>query len=226
MNLLLLHGALGSAAQLRTLQQRVGGITIDLSGHGVRAIPSDGIRFEQFITDIDHAFEEQGWSDANLFGYSMGGYAAMLYAAKYPERVKSVVTLGTKYLWTGEGLQKELRMLNPDVMEQKVPVFAQALADAHGAGRWKEVVHAIARSMSELADSPLLTPEVCARIQCPALLCVGEKDTTAVPADTQQFALRVRGSEVVVLPDTPHPFDRVDLDALLEYMQEFWQRSR
>lgn len=226
MNLLLLHGALGSAAQLLPLQQRVGGVAIDLSGHGALAIPSVGIRFEQFISDIDRALEEQGWIDAHLVGYSMGGYAALLYAAKHPERVKSVVTLGTKYLWTDEGLQKELRMLDPDVMEQKVPAFAQALAAAHGAVRWKEVVHAIARSMSALSASPLLTPEVCARIQCPALLCVGEKDTTAVPADTQQFALRVRSSEVFVLPDTPHPFDRVNLDLLLPRLQEFWQRSR
>ncbi|MBK7945893.1 MAG: hypothetical protein IPJ85_11550 [Flavobacteriales bacterium] len=110
-------------------------------------------------------------------------------------------------------------------MQQKVPTFAQALADAHGAERWKEVVQAIARSMSELAASPLLTHEVCARIQCPTLLCVGEKDTTAVLADTQQFALRVRCSEVFVLPDAPHPFDRVDLDELLPHLQAFWQHA-
>lgn len=226
MNLLLLHGALGSAAQLRSLQQRVGGAAIDLSGHGARAVPVEGIRFEEFITDIDRGLEAQGWRDAHLFGYSMGGYAAMLYAARHPELVKSVVTLGTKYVWTDEGLQKELRMLNPEVMEQKVPAFAQALAHSHGVDRWKEVVHAIARSMSELAASPLLTHEVCGLIQCPTMLCVGEKDTTAIPADTQRFAEGVKGAEVLVLPATPHPFERVDLDALLPRVQEFWERAR
>ncbi|MFN3874653.1 MAG: alpha/beta fold hydrolase, partial [Flavobacteriales bacterium] len=125
MDLLLLHGALGSARQLQPLQALVGGVAIDLAGHGGRAIPAHGIRFEDFIADIDQAFEAQGWGRARLFGYSMGGYAAMLYAARHPERVKSVVTLGTKYLWTEEGLQKELRMLHPEAMEQKVPAFAQ-----------------------------------------------------------------------------------------------------
>lgn len=224
MNLLLLHGALGSAAQLRALQERVGGVAIDLSGHGSQGIPPDGIRFEHFIADIDRAFDEHGWREAHLFGYSMGGYAAMLYAAGNPGRVKSVITLGTKFLWNEDGLKKELRMLDPDAMEQKVPAFTQVLADAHGAGRWKQVVRAIARSMIELAASPLLGPEECARIKCPALLCVGEMDTTAVPADTRRFASGVNGAEVFLLPGTPHPFDRVNLDALLPRLHEFWRR--
>jgi pimeloyl-ACP methyl ester carboxylesterase len=205
------------------LQERVGGVAIDLSGHGARPIPAEGIRFEQFMADIDRALEEQAWVDAHLFGYSMGGYAALLYAARHPRRVRSVVTLGTKYLWTEEGLQKELRMLDPEVMEQKVPAFARALASAHGPERWKEVVRAIARSMRELAAAPLLTAEVCARIQCPVLLCVGEKDTTAIPDDTRLFAQRVMGAEVHVLHATPHPFDKVDLDGLLPRLRLFWE---
>ena len=165
MNVLLLHGALGSSRQLKSLQERMGGVAIDLSGHGGREIPSDGIRFEQFITDIDRAFADNGWKRANLFGYSMGGYAALLYAAKHPERVESVVTVGTKFLWTDDGLQKELRKLDPDAMVAKVPAFAQSLADVHGEYRWRDVVHAIAKSMSDLAASPLLTPEVCSSIE-------------------------------------------------------------
>ncbi len=222
MDLLLLHGALGTARQLVGLQQRIGGHAIDLSGHGARPIPAEGIRFDQFVSDIDSAFEEQGWRSAHLFGYSMGGYAALLYAARHPQRVRSVVTLGTKFLWTEEGLHKELRMLDPDLMEQKVPAFAQALAVAHGGARWKNVVLAIARSMRELAAEPLLTAEVCARIQCPVLLCVGEKDTTAIPEDTRQFAERLKGAEVHVLADIPHPFDKVDLDLLLPILHRFW----
>lgn len=221
MSLLLLHGALGSSHQLEPLQQRVGGVAIDLSGHGGRAIPSEGIRFEQFITDIDAAFSEHGWSSADLFGYSMGGYAALLYAAKHPERVRSVVTLGTKVVWTEEGLQKELRMLDPDKMQAKVPAFASALATAHGVDRWKDVVVAIAKSMSELAARPLLTPEVVARIQCPVLLCVGDGDTTAVPSDTRAFATGLRNGEVVELANTKHPFETVQLDVLVQLIERF-----
>ena len=225
MSLLLLHGALGASQQLSLLQRRVGGVTIDLSGHGGRAIPSEGIRFEQFLTDIDDAFAENGWSSADLFGYSMGGYAALLYAAKHPARVRSVVTVGTKLIWTEEGLQKELRKLDPAVLEAKVPAFAKALADVHGRDRWRDVVVAIAQSMTVLARTPLLTEELVARIQCPVLCCVGEGDTTAVPDDTRLFAARLPNASVLVLPNTRHPFDEVDLDVLVPVLQGHWSFS-
>jgi pimeloyl-ACP methyl ester carboxylesterase len=226
MNLLLLHGALGSARQLKPLQERMGGIAIDLTGHAGREIPASGVNFHHFIADIDRAFSEQQWKNAHLFGYSMGGYAALLYAAKHPERVESVVTLGTKLLWTDEGLQKELRKLDPDLMEAKVPAFANALAELHGRDRWHNVVNAIAKSMSELAAAPLLTPEICSRIECQVLLCVGDGDTTAVPHDTRIFASGLKRANVHVLRNTRHPFEEVDMNALEKVLEGFWGLAR
>ncbi len=222
MNLLLLHGALGSARQLKPLQERMGGIAIDLTGHGDREIPLGVLTFDHFIADIDRAFAEQKWKSAHLFGYSMGGYVALLYAAKYPERVESVATVGTKLLWTEEGLQKELRKLDPDMMEAKVPAFANALAEVHGRDRWRDVVKAIAKSMSELAAAPLLTREVCSRIECQVLLCVGDGDTTAVPHDTRIFASGLKRANVEVLRNTRHPFEEVDMNVLEKLLEGFW----
>lgn len=226
MNLLLLHGALGSARQLKSLQERMGGFAIDFTGHAGREIPQGGLTFDHFIADIDRAFAEQKWKSAQLFGYSMGGYAALLYAAKHPERVESVVTVGTKLLWTEEGLQKELRKLDPDMMQAKVPAFANALAEGHGAHRWRELVHAIAKSMSELSAAPLLTSEICSRIECQVLLCVGDGDTTAVPHDTRIFASGLKRVNVEVLRNTRHPFEEVELNALEKVLESFWGLAR
>lgn len=226
MNLLLLHGALGTARQMKPMQERLGGIAMDLTGHGGREIPAGGLSFDHYLADIDQAFEEQKWKSAHLFGYSMGGYAALLYAAEHPERVESVVTVGTKFLWNGEGLQRELRKLDPDMIEAKVPAFARALAEAHGADRWRDLVDAIAKSMSELAAQPLLSQEVCDRIQCHVLLCVGDGDTTAVPHDTRIFSSGLRRANVEVLRKTRHPFEEVDLNALEKVLEGFWGLAR
>jgi pimeloyl-ACP methyl ester carboxylesterase len=220
--LLLLHGALGSRAQLEGLQQRIGRVAIDMAGHGELEIPTDGITFDHFLEDIDRAFQQNGWSQADLFGYSMGGYAALLYAAEHADRIRSVVTVGTKYIWTPEGLQKELRMLDPDKMLEKVPAFAKRLADVHGAHKWRQLVAAVAKSMSDLAAAPLLTDAVKSKIQCPVLLCVGDGDTTAVPDDTRAFSRGIENAEVIVLPNTKHPFESVDLDVLVPRLERFW----
>ena len=225
-NLLLLHGALGSKRQLEPLQKRIGGVAIDLAGHGGREIPADGLDFDHFLADIDQTFTTAKWQSVRLFGYSMGGYAALLYAARHPERVESVVTVGTKLFWTDEGLQKELRRLDPDAMVAKVPAFVELLAETHGRERWRGLVNAIAQSMSKLAAAPLLTPEVCARIQCQVLLCVGDGDTTAVPHDTRVFASGLQHANVHVLHDTRHPFEEVDLDALEKVLEGFWGLMR
>lgn len=192
-----------------------------MTGHGKRAEEHASMSFNAFVEDIERAYTERGWDRADLFGYSMGGYAALLFAAKHPDKVTSVVTLGTKYLWTGEGLARELRMLDPARILEKVPAFAQALEKAHGA-HWREVVAAVAENMKELAASPLLTIERCAAIACPVLCCVGGEDSTAVPDDTMAFASGLPNARAHVLPGVKHPFEMVDVSILTDLLRRFW----
>ena len=226
MAIVLIHGALGNGAQLHPLADLLGQSApkcIELTGHGASELPAAGLSFERFVADIEQEIPATG--RIHLFGYSMGGYAALLFAAKHPERVASVATLGTKFLWDEAGLQRELRMLDPDVMVEKVPAFAKKLAAMHGELRWRKLVSATAKSMAELAASPLLTDAVIARIECPVLLCVGDADATAVVADTQAFAQLLKQHEVAILPNTRHAFDGVDLELLTRHLKKHWAAS-
>jgi len=225
MNILLLHGALGTKREIAPLAAALPNLrtrALDFSGHGERAIPAQGLSFEAFVSDIGDALDAARWEQAHLFGYSMGGYAAMRFAARFPERVRSVATLGTKYIWTPEGLRQELGKLDPEKIEAKVPHFAKALSLAHGQERWKEVVRATATLLTGLAATPLLTDEVLATVRCPALLCVGDRDTTAVPEDTLATARKLPDAGAWVLPRTRHPFHEVDMDALVAQLTRFW----
>jgi pimeloyl-ACP methyl ester carboxylesterase len=73
-------------------------------------------------------------------------------------------------------------------------------------------------------DAPLLTDAVKSRIECPTMLCVGELDTTAIPDDTRTFARGIRNADVVVLPNTRHPFETVDLSVLIPLIEGFWTK--
>ena len=226
MNILFLHGALGSQAQLAPLADVLSGHivkAIDLSGHGHRPIPSGGLDLGHFLQDIDAALAGAGWEDAHLFGYSMGGYAALLYASRFPKKVRSVVTLGTKLKWDREGLDRELRMLDPKKMEEKVPRFVAQLAGEHGADRWEPLVKETARLITGLHEQPLLTPEAFTAIACPVLLCVGDQDRTAMPEHTLEAARLMPKAGTLVLPFTPHPFQAVKLDGLLPHLRVFWE---
>ncbi|MCW5898342.1 MAG: alpha/beta hydrolase [Flavobacteriales bacterium] len=225
MDLLLLHGALGTRDQLAPLSADLPGLAsraIDLRGHGQRSIPPGGLTFEHFVEDISIALDEAGWQQADLLGFSMGGYAALLFASRYPERVRSVVTLGTKLNWDREGLERERRLLDPEKIHAKVPRFAEMLAEQHGADRWVDLVKETACLITGLHEKPLLTPVVFATITCPVLLCVGDRDQTAVPEHTLQAARLMPKAGTLVLPNTPHSFEAVDRKVLLPHLQAFW----
>jgi pimeloyl-ACP methyl ester carboxylesterase len=225
MNILLLHGALGTRRQLGLLSDVLPGVRtriLEFRGHGEHAIPDEGLSMEVFLRDIRDAMQQAGWSEAHLFGYSMGGYAALLYASRFPEKVKSVVTLGTKVKWDREGLDRELRLLDPQKMKEKVPQFAMELLTQHGPDRWEDLVRATAKLITGLHEQPPLTRDALEKIKCPVMLCVGDRDRTAVPEHTLEAARLMSRGSTLVLPSTQHPFDHVDLNALVGHLLNFW----
>lgn len=225
MNILLLHGALGTKRQLANLADSLDHATcrsITFTGHGESGIPPQGLSFELFLRDIDLALEKVG-GPVHLVGYSMGGYVALLWAAAHPQRVASVCAIGSKLVWTPEGLQKELKRMDPTAMEEKVPEFAMGLAATHGMDRWKQLVTATAAEMTRLAEKPMLTDEVLAKIDCPVLLAVGDQDTTAIPEDMLAVSRKLKDAGVLVIPRTRHPFEDIDLDLLITQLSRFWE---
>jgi pimeloyl-ACP methyl ester carboxylesterase len=82
-----------------------------------------GYSFDLFADDLLRFLNEHQIEKASFFGYSMGGYAAMVLALKHPERVDRIVTLGTKFDWNPISASKETQLLNVDLMEQKIPAF-------------------------------------------------------------------------------------------------------
>ncbi len=177
---------------------------------------------EVFLRDIADALDEAGWDEAHLFGYSMGGYAALLFAARFSDRVSSVVTLGTKVKWDREGLDRELRLLDPQKMTEKVPQFVLELLTHHGPERWEDLVRATATLITGLHEQPPLTRDALEKIKCPVMLCVGDRDRTAVPEHTLEAARLMPRGSTLVLPSTQHPFDAVDLNVLLPHLRSFW----
>ena len=87
--LILLHGALGSAAQLSELQANLpverAVFVLNFPGHGGVATDSP-FSMQLFGGAVLDLMETQKIAKADIFGYSMGGYVALWLAWKYPER--------------------------------------------------------------------------------------------------------------------------------------------
>ncbi|MEJ8804351.1 alpha/beta fold hydrolase [Pontibacter sp. H249] len=223
--LLLLHGALGSAATLVPLQQALQAkfkvYTLDFSGHGGLALPQEPYSMELFSKDILEFLDKHAITQTHIFGYSMGGYAALYFALQHPGRVSSIFTLATKFAWSPEAAEKESKMLNPVKIEEKVPQFAKTLAERHTPQDWKQVMHKTAEMMQHLGEAPALTPENLPQLQAPIRLGVGDRDNMVTLEETNWAYELLPNAELLVLPDTRHPLETVKLARLTFEIEQF-----
>ncbi|MCF8275692.1 MAG: alpha/beta fold hydrolase [Flavobacteriales bacterium] len=211
-----LHGALGSAKQMQPLADFIeaDAACLDLPGHGAKSSNGEPYSIEAMAENVLESLTKP----VHLFGYSMGGYVALYLAAKHPEMVKSVTTLATKFDWTPEGAQQEIRMLNPDKVEEKVPAFAALLQQRHG-DHWKDVMFRTADMMLALGNSPTLTAELLAAVKCPVLLLRGSEDAMVSKDETLWAQKHIPNARYVELEGQPHPLEKVDLTAVMESIQ-------
>lgn len=223
-HLLLLHGAIGSEEQLFPLRDRLVDQfkvhSFSFAGHGGNIIPQK-MSMELFTNEVHNYVEQHQLTNLKIFGYSMGGYVGMSFAHVYPHLVDKVATLGTKYIWSPEIAAKETKMLQADIIEQKVPAFAQALAKRHGI-EWKTVLSLTASLLLELGARPLLTREVLHQIQTKALLMIGEKDNMVSLEETDSIAKLLPNAELSVLLNTGHPIEQVNTKMLAEQLIHFF----
>lgn len=225
-SLVLLHGALFTPEQLAelrsTLSDRFHCLTPCLPGHGALTIPSDGLSMTHFRNAVIGEMDQAGVESALFFGYSLGGYVALDLAMHMPQRVKGIITLGTKLDWTPETAAREASFLDPVKMEEKAPAFVRQLAAIHSAQDWRDVTRAMRTFMLELGQAPALTPEKLQAIQVPVVLLNGSLDRTASPEVSANWAIACPQITSEVIPDVPHPFDRCPSGHLVNHILKFF----
>ena len=228
MDLLILHGAIGSSSQFEPFLASIVGYyniyTFDFSGHGNGRKAEEPFSIPMFADDVLRFLEENNLAKVSVFGYSMGGYVAMYFAKQYPGKVHKMITLATKYEWTEAIAAKEVRMLDPEKMEQKLPAFAQTLSDRHTPHSWKSVLRKTAEMMLAMgADNPLKTADF-ESIHHRCLLLLGDRDKMVTMEETIAVYRALPDGRLGILPETPHPVEQVDIDLLSYHVRRFLEQ--
>lgn len=228
-SILFLHGALNSSNQFENLKTQLPNNfnfhAINFSGHGGNLIPLNGLSFEVFVNDILLYLDNNKISKINLFGYSMGGYAALMFALKYPERVEKIFICSVKLKWDLVSASKEVDFLNPEKMLEKVPTFANNLMVLHGMNVWKNLLKSTSDMFMDLAKGQLLSDEDFLKIQHPVLIAIGDRDKTANLNDTIHVFGKLPNSQLLVMPNTPHDFSKIDFDLLKHEIALFFNNN-
>jgi pimeloyl-ACP methyl ester carboxylesterase len=216
-NLVLLHGAIGASPQLKPLAELLATqfkvYTLNFEGHGGRSIDGN-YSIDRFVENLIAFLDKNQLEKASIFGYSMGGYVALKAAALHSERIAGIVTLGSKFQWDPETASREVKMLNAEKIEEKVPQFAQQLKMLHAPLDWKDVLKGTAQMMLDLGNGSGLNDAEITSIQIPVLIGIGEKDQMVSIEESKRVADLLPNGKLMVFEDFQHPIDKVNLQVL------------
>jgi pimeloyl-ACP methyl ester carboxylesterase len=223
--ILLLHGALGAAEQFEALkvalEPHYDVHILEFSGHGHQPFSPEGFSIPVFASEVLRYLEEKAIDFIHIFGYSMGGYVALYLARHNPDRIGHIITLATKFNWNEATAAREVKHLHPDIIEEKVPAFAQVLEARHAASDWKEVVNMTAILISELGHQALLKADDYGQIASPCLLMMGDRDNMVSFQETIEAFKSLPVAQLAVLPDTIHPLEKADVPLLAYHIRRF-----
>lgn len=221
-DIILLHGALGSKDQFEELIPLLNDTyavhTFNFDGHGGEK-PLEVFSVEHFSQNLVDYVREHQLHEPLIFGYSMGGYVALYSAAQFPDLFGEVITLGTKFDWTPEAAEQEVQMLDPDLIEAKIPPFAEYLKTLHAPFDWKAVMRQTADLMLRLGENPLLTEDILRQIAIEVALNRGEEDMMITEEETLQVKNVIRQSNYRSIPNCPHPIQKIAPEKLREVIE-------
>lgn len=226
-DLILLHGAIGSSKQLESIAETLKNdyrITLlNFSGHGGKKIPEEKFSIEMFADDVLYLLDKSRKDNADIFGYSMGGYAALYIARHYPGKLNRVFTLGTKFNWNPEISQKEIRMLNPEKIEEKLPKFADELKERHSPEDWKIVLSKTSEMMTDLGNKNTLSDEDFRLIDNEVMITVGDSDKMVSSEESKHVSELLINGRFMLLPDTLHPIEKVSIELITNAFRNFFK---
>jgi pimeloyl-ACP methyl ester carboxylesterase len=223
--LLLLHGAIGAADQLQPLAGKIQGyqtFSFNFSGHGGRGFPAGDLSIKLFAEEVAAFIDEQKLERVHIFGYSMGGYVAMYLAKHHPEKLNKIATLATKFHWDEPTVAKEIQMLDAGKIEAKVPAFAKALQERHNPNDWKEVLGRTATMLLGMGRDNPLKPGDYTGIEVPSLIMLGDRDKMVTLDETLEVYKAMPNAQMAILPNTHHPIEQSNTDALAFLLQQFF----
>jgi esterase len=101
-----LHGLMGFSSNwqriAKALEDEYEILVYDQRGHGRSFHPESGYAPKDFAGDLKLILDELGWDKIHLVGHSMGGRAAISFAAQWPEHLEKLVIedIGAEPTWS------------------------------------------------------------------------------------------------------------------------------
>ena len=156
---------------------------IDTRGHGKSPMGTAPFTLSRFADDLRDFMDEQDLPQADILGFSDGGNIALIFALRYPERVRRLVLNAANMHPTG------IKTLYLVEMQRE----RETVDESTAAGR----------RQAQLLDLMLLEPTLKSKdlraIACPTLVIAGRYDVI-VENHTRLMALSIPNASLAIIP--------------------------
>jgi hypothetical protein len=130
--------------------------------------------------------------------------------------------LATVFDWSPQRAADEAMKLNPEKIAEKVPAFAKELEQRHSPSDWNLVVTKTAEMMISLGAIHL-TKNDFSKLNIPVQISVGDSDKMVSLESSSKVSKAFPNGSLFILPDTPHPFEQVNINRLAMEIREFFK---
>jgi proline iminopeptidase len=208
----MLHGGPGSydhsyfKPDFARLSREAQVVYLDQRGHG-RSARDDPAKwnFEVCADDLRAFCDALGILRPVVFGHSLGGFIAMVYATRHPGHAGALILASTTARFDlarvvegfrraggNEAAEIARRFYGGDLSVTEVyrarcrPLFGPGVPEGHERARIIVNPELLAPGLERMRGFNIL--DQLARIDCPTLICVGDRDPVTQPADAREIA--------------------------------------
>ena len=208
-------------------------ITPDLRGFG-RSESDKPFTMESIADDVHALLGDLGALPCLLGGLSMGGYAALAYAKKYPADLRGLLLIDTRAeADTPEGREGRQKMIEL-ARDKGAPAVAEAMMPKMLAPQSRGVVADLRKIMEAQTARTIENALVAMRdrrdfcselssIAVPTLILVGEADAITPPAMAETLKKGIANSKLVVIKNAGHMSPMEQPDQVNRAIRDFVQ---
>ncbi|MEW6061052.1 MAG: alpha/beta fold hydrolase [Bacteroidota bacterium] len=211
-------------------------IAYDVRGHGESEVGSGHYTIEFFVDDLIALMDHLAIHKAILCGLSMGGYIALRFVERHPERVLGLVLCDTRSeADSNEGkIKRSAAIKNVQIngMKTYAADSVKILFAQESFEKKPEAVKLIQSIIERTAPLSIYgtllalaartdTTASLPNIKCPTLIMVGEKDQLTPPSASQAMHEKIPNSELHIIPNAGHISNMENPEEFNKHLIEF-----
>jgi pimeloyl-ACP methyl ester carboxylesterase len=215
--LLLMHGGLSQTSHwdftvLPAIEDNFHIFGYDRTGHGYTGDQDGSMHFDFQYREAVAYLEDVVKEPAHLIGHSDGAIISLMVALHRPDLVRSVVLFGGLFHFSGTLPMPDF---DGNISQADRDEYAATSPDAP-----ETQVAKIRKMFSIWYSEPTYTVSDVAKIQCPALVLVGDDDVIAHNHTIEMFEALPQG-QLAVIPGTSHQANKEKPEIFQMFIREF-----